>query len=411
MDIIADLQLHSRFSRACSKDITLDKLEKFARIKGLNLLSTGDFQHPAWNKEIKENLTEDNNGILWSKNRFPFIWGSEVSLMFSDGGRRAVHLLMFAPNGEVADQMIDALGKKGRLDYDGRPIFGMTCVEFVEMMKDIDDKIEIIPAHCMTSFFGLYGSKSGFDTLKECFKDKTNKIYAIESGMSANPAMLWRLKENVNIVSFSDAHSFWPYRLGREATVFDLKELSYNNLLRAIRTGNGLKKTIETKPEYGKYHIDGHRNCNFSCDFKESKKLNNICPKCGSELTIGVEYRIEELAKEKEGYKPDNAKDFFEIIPLQELIAVVYNVKQLNSRKVWNIYDILIKNFENEFNVLLNVKEDELKKVVHEKLAKLIIINRNGELNIKAGFDGVYGQIILDEKDKIKTQKSLGEFC
>ena len=410
MDIIADLQLHSRFSRACSKDITLDKLETFARIKGLNLLSTADFQHPLWNSEIKKNLEEDENGILWSKTKFPFIWGSEISLMFTDGKRRAVHLLMFAPNRDVADQIIDALSKKGRLDYDGRPIFGMSCVEFVELMKEIDDKIEIIPAHCMTSWFGLYGSKSGFDSLKDCFKDKSNKIYAIESGMSADPSMLWRLKENVNIVSFSDAHSFWPYRLGREATIFENKELSYENIMKAIRTGNGLKGTIEVYPEYGKYHIDGHRNCDFSCDFKESKKLNNICPKCGSELTIGVEYRIEELAKEREGFKPSGAKDFFEIIPLQELIAVVYNIKQLNSRKVWSIYDTLIKNFENEFNILLNASEDELKKVVHEKLAKLIIMNREGKLKIKAGFDGVYGQILLDEKDKVKTQKSLNEF-
>src|SRR3989344_907516 len=410
MNIIADLQLHSRFSRACSKSITLENLEKYARIKGLNLLSTADFQHPVWNSEIKKNLEEDENGILWSKTKFPFLWGSEISLMFSDGRRRAVHLLMFAPNGDVADQMIDALSKKGRIDYDGRPIFGMSCVEFVEMMKEIDDRIEIIPAHCMTSWFGIFGSKSGFDSLKEGFRDKANKIYAIESGMSANPSMLWRLKENVNIVSFSDAHSFWPYRLGREATVFDIKKLSYNNIIKAIRTGEGLKKTIEVKPEYGKYHIDGHRACDFSCDFKDSKKLNKICPKCGSELTIGVEYRIEELAKEKEGFKPENAKDFVEVIPLQELISVVYDVKQLNSRKVWGVYDLLIKHFGNEFNVLLNASEDELKKVVHEKLARIIMLNREGKLRIKPGYGGVYGQVVLDEKDKIKTQKSLGEF-
>ncbi|MBI2507962.1 DNA helicase UvrD [Candidatus Woesearchaeota archaeon] len=410
MEIISDLQLHSRFSRACSKDITLDQLEKYSRIKGLNLLSTGDFQHPLWNSEIKKNLQEDENGILWSKSKFPFIWGSEISLMFSQDGRRAVHLLMFAPNGEVADQMIDVLGKKGRLDYDGRPIFGMSCVEFVELMKEIDDKIEIIPAHCMTSWFGIFGSKSGFDSLKEAFKDKVDKVYAIESGMSASPAMLWRLKENVNIVSFSDAHSFWPYRLGREATVFDFAKLSYDNVIKAIRTGEGLKKTIEVKPEYGKYHIDGHRSCNFSCDYNESRKLNKICPKCKNELTIGVEFRIEELAKTVDGYKPENAKNFVEIIPLQELIAVVYNIKQLNSRKVLNIYDSLIKNFGNEFNVLLNINENELKKAVHEKLAKIIILNRERKLRIKAGFDGVYGVIELDEKDKIKTQKSLGEF-
>ncbi len=410
MEIISDLQIHSRFSRACSKNITLNKLEEYARIKGLNLLSTADFQHPIWNSEIKKNLTEDENGILWSKNKFPFIWGTEISLMYSDNGRRAVHLLVYAPNGDFADQVIDALSKKGRLDYDGRPIFGISCPEFVELMKDIDDKIEIIPAHCLTSFFGLYGSKSGFDSLKECFKDKVNKIYAIESGMSANPSMLWRLKENVNIVSFSDAHSFWPYRLGREATVFDLSELSYDNIIKAIRTGTGLKKTIEVYPKYGKYHVDGHRSCNFFCDYKKSRELNKICPKCGKELTIGVEYRIEELAKEREGYKPDNVKNFIEIIPLQELIAAVYDVKQLNGKKIWEIYNKLIKEFGNEFNILLNVPFDDLKKIVDERLANIIINNRNGELNINPGADGIYGKIILDDKEKINIQKSLSQF-
>lgn len=410
MEIFADLQLHSRYSRACSNAITLDKLEEYAKIKGLNLLSTADFQHPKWNKEIKENLKEDENGILFSKNKFPFIWGTEISLMYSDNGRRAVHLLVFVPNGDVADQIIEALSKRGRLDYDGRPIFGISCPEFVEIMKEIDDKIEIIPAHCMTAFFGIFGSKSGFDSLKECFKDKVKKIYAIESGMSADPQMLFRLKENVNIVSFSDAHSYWPWRLGREATTFDFKELSYDNIVKAVRTGNGLKGTIEVFPEYGKYHFDGHRLCNFSCDYKESKKLNKICPKCKKELTIGVEYRIEELAKEKKEFKPNNMKEVIEVIPLHELISAVYGIKQLGSKKIWEIYNLLIKNFKDEFNVLLNVKEEELKKLIHEKLAKVIIMDREGKLKIKPGYDGVYGEVVLNPVYKIKTQKNLGEF-
>ncbi|MBS3134187.1 DNA helicase UvrD [Candidatus Woesearchaeota archaeon] len=410
MEIIADLQLHSRFSRACSKNITLNKLEEYARIKGLDLLSTADFQHPIWNKEIKKTLEEDENGVLWSKNKFPFIWGTEISLMYGDNGRRAVHLLVYAPDGDVADQIIDILGKKGRLDYDGRPIFGISCPEFVELMKEIDEKIEIIPSHCMTSFFGIFGSKSGFDSLKECFKDKVNKIYAIESGMSANPGMLWRLKENVNIVSFSDAHSYWPYRLGREATIFDLNELSYDNIINAIRTGNGLKKTIEVYPNYGKYHIDGHRMCDFFCDYKRSLELNKICPKCGKELTIGVEYRIEELAKEKEGYKPENAKDFIEIIPLQEVIAAVYDIKQLNGKKIWDVYNKLIKEFGNEFNILLNVSFDDLKKIVDERLANIVIKNRDGELRINPGADGVYGVVMLNKNEKIISQTRLNQF-
>ena len=410
MEFIADLQLHSRFSRACSKSINFENLEKYARIKGINLLATGDFQHPIWNSEIKKYLTEDDKGILWSKTKFPFLWSTEISLMYSDERRRAVHLLLFSPNEEVSDQIIEVLSKRGRLDYDGRPIFGMSSPELVEIMKAIDERIEIIPAHCMTSWFGVFGSKSGFDSLKDCFKEKTNKIHAVESGLSADPSMLWRLKENVNIVSFSDAHSFWPYRLGRETTVFDFNSLSYENIARAIRTGKGLKKTIEVFPEYGKYHFDGHRNCNFSCDFEESKKLNKICPKCGKEMTIGVEYRIEELAKENKGYKPENSIDFVKVVPLQELISTVYNIKQLNSKKIAGVYNALINKFGDEFKVLLNVQEAELNNVIPEKLTKVILLNRAGKLSISPGYDGVYGKVILKNSDKISTQKNLEDF-
>lgn len=411
MEIISDLQIHSRYARACSKYINIDNLEKYARIKGLNLLGTADFQHPEWNKEIKEKLKEDENGILWSKTKFPFLWQTEVSLMYSqDDKRRAVHLLIFSPNTSIADNIIEYLSSKGRLDYDGRPIFGISCRDLVKDLKNISEKIEIIPAHCMTPWFGLYGSKSGFDSLKDCFKDQVSKIHAIESGMSADPQMLWRFKEDVNIVSFSDMHSFWPWRIGRESTIFDVPELTYDNIIKAIRTGKGLNATIETSPFYGKYHWDGHRNCNFSCSPEESKKLNEICPKCGKSLTIGVDYRVEEIAKEPKDYKPNNSKPFYTLIPLHELVAVVYDIKQLQSKKVWESYNKLIKEFKNEFNVLLNASFEDLKKVVHEKLANLIIKNRENKLNIEAGFDGVYGKVILNKNERIISQKKLGEF-
>ena len=396
MEIIADLQIHSRFARATSKDITIDNLEKYARIKGVNLLGTGDFQHPLWNKEIKEKLKEDTNGILWSSMGFPFIWQTEVSLMFSKNGKkRAIHLLIFAPNTEIADKIINYLGSKGRLDYDGRPIFGIIGEQLVKDLKEISDKIEIIPAHCMTPWFGLYGSDSGFDSLEECFGDQAKNIHAIESGMSADPAMLWRFKEKVNVVSFSDAHSFWPWRIGREATIFDLKELSYDNIMKAIRSGEGLKATIETPPEYGKYHYDGHRSCNFSCSPNETKKLNGICPICGKKLTIGVDYRVEEIAKEKEGYIPQNAKPFFKLIPLHELIAAVYKTS-MATKKSWTIYNDLISKFGNEFNILLHIKkEDLIKEGVNEKLIDLILLGREGKLKVKPGYDGVYGEVLL----------------
>ena len=409
--IFGDLHIHSRFSRACSTAITLDNLEKYAKIKGLNLLGTGDFTHPKWINEVKENLKEDENGILWSKNKFPFIWQTEVSLMYSWNNKgRSVHYVLLSPNKDVTNNIVDALGKRWRLDYDGRPIFGVNSIEFLELLKGIDDKIEMIPAHCMTSFFGIYGSKSGFDSLKECFQEKAHHIHAVETGMSANPAMLWRLKENVNLVSFSDAHSFHPFRIGREATIFDFNELTYDNIIKAIRTGVGLKGTVETSPSYGKYHIDGHRNCEFSCDYKESKRLNKICPKCGNELTIGVEYRVEELAKEKIGYKPNNAKESYELIPLQELIGAVYDVKLLSSKKVMDIYNKLIILFNNELNILINVSENDLLKVLDKRLVDVILNNRIGNLKIKPGFDGVYGQIMLNDSELVVKQKSLGQF-
>lgn len=411
MKTIADLQIHSRFARATSKAITLANLEKWARVKGLHLLGTGDFQHPRWNAEIKAELKEDEYGILRSVSGFPFLWQTEVSLMFSQGGKkRAVHLLLFAPDGKVADKIIPYLESKGRLDYDGRPIFGISCKQLVKELKEIDKRIEIIPAHAFTPFFGLYGSESGFDSLAECFGEQAENIYAIESGMSADPSMIWRLKENVNIVSFSDAHSFWPWRLGREATIFEFPELRYEYFMKAVRTSEGLTATIETPPEYGKYHWDGHRNCGFSCSPQETKKLGGKCPECGRELTIGVENRIDTIAKEKEGFKPEGAKVFYKLLPLHELIALHLGTK-VESPKTWKIYNEIIEKFENEFTIFLEVSGEELmKKDVSTRLAELIVLNREGRLKVKPGYDGVYGVAEMPEGqasvaiDKAKTK-------
>lgn len=400
MKVIADLQIHSRFARACSKHITLANLEKYGRIKGLDLMGTGDFQHPQWRTEIDRDLKEDDSGILRSATGFPFLWQTEVSLMFSHGGkRRAVHVLIFAPNRQCADAITSYLGSKGRLDYDGRPIFGMSCEQLVRELKAIDEAIEIIPAHCMTPWFGLYGSDSGFDSLKECFGEQAHHIYAIESGMSADPPMLWRFKENVTIVSFSDAHSYHPWRLGREATIFEVSRLSYLSITQAIRTGVGLVGTIETPPDYGKYHWDGHRNCNFSCSPAETKKLNGLCPVCGKKMTIGVEYRVEELAKEKSGYVPKDAKLFYEVVPLHELIAFALNVG-MTSKRVGILYDELIAAFGNEFAILLDVPLARLTAFLskYPLLVESIMLGRSNKLVIQPGYDGTYGKIHMPEK-------------
>jgi len=216
--------------------------------------------------------------------------------------------------------------------------------------------------------------------------------------MSADPQMLWRFKEKVNVVSFSDAHSFWPWRIGREATILEIPELSYDNIIKAIRTGEGLKATIETPPAYGKYHYDGHRKCGFSCSPKETKKLNGKCPKCGRDLIIGVDYRVEEISKEDSNYKPKNVIPFYILLPLHELIALHLG-STLSSKKTWDLYNSLIENFDNELNILLNItKEEMLNKKIDENLIDLILRNREGKIRVKPGFDGEYGKVLLGEK-------------
>src|SRR3989344_1372914 len=406
--LIADLQIHSKYARATSKNISIENLEKYAKIKGINLLGVGDFQHPLRRKEIDEKLTENEHGILYTSSGFPFLWQTEVSLMYrQDGKSRAIHHLIFATNKEVANQITELLASKGRLDYDGRPIFGMTSPDLVESLKKIDDKIEIIPAHCMTPWFGLFGSKSGFDSLKDCFQEQTKKIYAIESGMSADPEMLWSLNEKVNIVSFSDAHSFWPWRLGRESTIFEVdkiiydeKKLSYKEIMNSIRTGDGLIATIETPPEYGKYHWDGHRLCNFSCSPEKTKELNGVCPVCGKPLIIGVDYRVKQLEDQPRGFKPASAKPYLKLLPLHELIALAYSTK-MESKKSWEVYNNLIEKFGTEFEILLNVKKEALlSKKIENKLIELILKNREAKIKIKPGYDGEYGVAQFEEDQK-----------
>ncbi len=401
--IIADLHVHSRHSRATSKNLSVENLENYGKIKGLNLIGTGDFQHPIYRKEIDEKLIEDDKGILWTKNKkVAFLWQTEISLMYSRGGRgRSVHLVVLVPNGKIADKFTEYVSCKGRIDYDGRPIFGIDSEQFVADLKKIDDRIEIIPAHCMTPYFGLFGSKSGFDSLQECFGEQTSKIYAVESGMSADPEMLWRFPEissgKIKVVSFSDAHSFWPFRIGREATIFEIPELSYENIINAIRTGKGLAGTIETPPEYGKYHWDGHRNCNFSCCPEKTKQLDGRCPVCGKQMTIGVEYRVEEIAIKPKGFKPENGRDYFKIVPLQELISLAEE-SPLESKKSWQVYDKLLSGFNNELEILLEAPKEKLIGKCSDKLIELILKNREGKIKVVPGYDGEYGQALIDEK-------------
>jgi len=397
--IIADLHIHSRYSRATSKNINIENLVKYARIKGLGMLGTGDFTHPLWLSELKNKLKDNNEGICYYDD-FPFILTTELSLIYTEGKGRRIHLVLLAPSIEVVEQINSWLLKKGRLDYDGRPIFNMSCTEFTEGIIKIDENIEIIPAHAWTPWFGIFGSMSGFNSLKEAFHEYTGKIHAIETGMSSSPDMNWRLSElnEKAIISFSDAHSFWPFRLGREATIFNgnVNNLKYSEIIKQIRE-NSFLGTIETDPAYGKYHFDGHRLCNFSSSPQESKKLNNICPICHKPLIIGVENRVEELADNPKGFKPKNAKPFFKILPLHELIASI-RASSITSKKVWDEYNRVINSLGSELDILLNTEKEKLSKVADEKLVSMIMLNREGKIKVKPGYDGVYGEALLQEK-------------
>ena len=393
--MIADLHLHSRFSRACSTAITLENLAKWAKIKGLHLLGTGDFTHPIWLEEIKQ-MRDNGKGIYYYQD-FPFIITGEISLIYTQERGRRIHLVVLVPNIEIAEKINAYLDTKGRRDYDGRPIFKIPGDEFVREMMKISTAIEIIPAHAWTPWFGLFGSMSGFDSLKECFKEEIDNVHAIETGMSSDPEMNWRIAEleNKAIVSFSDAHSFWPFRLGREATIFK-KVDSYKEIIEQIRN-NSFIATIETDPDYGKYHYDGHRNCNFSCSPEKSKELNNICPVCNRALTIGVENRVEQIATNPQGYRAKNEKPFYTLLPLHELISLITGTA-MQSKGVWSIYNELIKDFGNEFNILLSAsREDLIQKNVDAKLIGLILKNRKGNIRIKPGYDGEYGKAVLGE--------------
>jgi uncharacterized protein (TIGR00375 family) len=391
-----DFHIHSRFSRACSTNITIENLVKWAKIKGINLLGTGDFTHPEWLKEIKEKLTE-KNGFYYYED-FPFIITGEISLIYTQDRGRRIHLVILVPSLEIADKINAYFDTKGRRDYDGRPIFKIPGDEFVREMMKISRAIEIIPAHIWTPWFGIFGSMSGFDSLKECFKEEIGNIHAIETGMSSDPEMNWRIEElkDKAIVSFSDAHSFWPFRLGREATVFQ-KADSYFEIVKQIRDKTFIT-TIETDPAYGKYHWDGHRLCNFSCSPEESKKLNGICPICKKELVIGVDNRVEQLASNEKGFKPEYGKLFYKLLPLHELLALSLGTA-MESKAVWKEYNSLVELFGNEFNILLSVSKEELAgKKVNEKIIELILRNREEKIKVKPGFDGEYGKALAEEK-------------
>lgn len=413
MKVFADLHIHSHYSRATSGQMNIEELSRFGARKGLNLIGTGDFSHPLWFRELKEKLGKDVEGI-YNYNGMNFLLSNEISLMYSQGGKgRKVHLVVLSPDFGTADQITNWLKTKGRVDYDGRPIFGMSCPEFAEKVMEISDDNFIIPAHAWTPWFGIFGSMSGFDSVKECFQDMEKHIHAIETGLSSDPQMNWRLSslDKYSLISNSDSHSPWPSRIGRECNVFEMKELTYRNVINSIKSKDPRRflYTIEVDPSYGKYHFDGHRACNISLEPKYAIKIKNICPSCGKPLTIGVLHRVEELADRPESYVKKDAVPFRKLLPLAEIIAGKMRTSPL-SKKAVSIESAFINIFGSELNALLEAEETELSKVNHE-IAELIIKNREGSIEVIPGYDGVYGIPVIngDERETMKNKPTVAE--
>jgi uncharacterized protein (TIGR00375 family) len=375
----------------------LEHMASGGQRKGLGLLGTGDFTHPAWFQELKAKLEPAEGEGLYAYGGMTWMLTGEVSTVYQESGRtRKVHHLLYSPDLESVSQVNDRLGGYGRLSSDGRPVLtGIDSAELVELVTGVSDSVVVIPAHVWTPWFGLFGSRSGFDSLKECYKDQTGKIFAVETGLSSDPQMNWRLSQlsGISLVSNSDAHSPNPWRLGREANVFELERLSYRSVFDAIRLRDKARflYTVEVDPAYGKYHFTGHKKCGVSLSPDRSKELGNRCPKCGRKMTIGVLQRVEELADLPEGAKPEGAIPFRSLLPLYEVISFVTGVNRLYAKGVIEEQDRLIRAFGTELNVLLEAEEAELAKHTSAKVASAILAVREGRLSFKPGYDGVYG--------------------
>ncbi|MCX5692513.1 MAG: endonuclease Q family protein [Candidatus Omnitrophica bacterium] len=400
MKFIADFHIHSKYSRATSPDMNIKTLSEYAKLKGISLLGTGDFTHHLWLEELKNTLKDSGNG-LFEYNGVNFMLTGEVSSIYSKNGKvRKIHNVIFVPSFDIADKINSTLSGYGNIAYDGRPIIGIDAKDLAEILFGISKDVFLVPGHIWTPWFSLFGSKSGFDSIEECFEEYAKDIYALETGLSSDPGMNWQWSklDRFALLSNSDSHS--PQKIGREANVFDT-EMSYKAILDALKKKDKKKflSTIEFFPEEGKYHYDGHRLCNVRLSPGETKKNKNICPKCGKPLTIGVMNRVLELADRPEGFIPENSIPYKRMIPLAEIIADTLGVGDA-SKAVSAEYRAIIPRLGTELEVLMEVSEDKLLKELPIKIAKAIVNVRNGNVNILPGFDGEYGEIeILKEKD------------
>lgn len=405
MRFIADLHIHSKYSRATSKDMSPESIWKWAQLKGISVIGTGDFTHPKWFKELNEKLQLSDNGLFRLKKEFmidnipdscradvSFMLTAEISCIYSKNRKtRKIHSILFAPDFKSATKINIALAKIGNLNADGRPILGVDAKELLKIILNEAPDSMLVPAHAWTPHFSIFGAESGFDSFEECYEDLTQYIYAIETGLSSDPLMNWRLSalDKITLLSNSDAHS--PTKIGREANIFDT-EISYESIINAIKTKEGFIGTIEFFPEEGKYHYDGHKACGISMSPKETIKYNYLCPVCSKKVTVGVMHRVEKLADREEGFKPKNSKAFYSIIPLPEIIAEVLKVGP-NSKAVDREYQNLLQKLGNEFKILMDIPLNDIEKACSQLIAKAISQMRKGEVHITPGYDGEYGKI------------------
>ena len=412
MRIIADFHVHSKYARGTSPKCDIDGLAEGASLKGIDVIATGDFTHPAYFNEIKAKLEDDGTGLFPYK-KAKFILSTEISVIYRGPERaRKMHHVVLAPSIEVAGQINDQLSKRGNLASDGRPIIGMSSAALADELFSISKGIMIIPAHAWTPWFAIFGSKSGVDTVEEAFEEHTKNIHAIETGLSSDPAMNWMLSslDRFSLVSNSDAHSLG--KLGREANVFDLEKPSYKSITEAIKTRKGFVKTYEFYPEEGKYHYDGHRKCDVIFSPWESKSRNDICPVCRKKLTIGVLHRVTDLADRKPGFKPENAIPFDYIVPLPTIISAVLK-KAETSLAVQEEYSKIVSYFGNEFAVF-EASREQIELAAKPEIAKALLKVKEGKVRWIPGYDGVFGKLILDDSSRKnvvdKEQKSLSDF-
>lgn len=411
MKIIADFHIHSKYARACSRDLNPANLAMWADKKGITILGTGDYTHPKWLEELKQNLEESKKGLYKLKNsnsKALFMLTTELASIYKQGDKvRRVHNLVFAPNFTAVDKLVELLEKRGvNLKSDGRPIMGVPCDELMKICKDADPQIEIVPAHAWTPHFGVFGSLSGFDSLEEAFGTEAKHIFAIETGLSSDPKMNWQVKglDDISLISNSDAHSL--RKLGREANVFEITEhkLSYSEIIRVIREHKPSEflETLEFFPEEGKYHLDGHADCKFSCEPSRTKELGGLCPVCKKKLLRGVMSRVDDLSMSSPRMRrPTTRTPFRSIIPLEEILAETLGVG-VASKKVLAQYEAMVA-IKSEFEILLEVARDELSNISSPQIAESIMRVREGKVNIAGGYDGVFGRIqIYNEAERNK---------